>query len=130
LTCSATSVEQGETITFTYSTPQATVNPTNWVGLYSDPGNGPVDQKYVGPSTTWQYVTLASGTVPFGSGSLAPGAYIASYRYNDGYTWLAEPADRASSRVRRASGSTRAARSGLPTPAMTGCRRSPATAGW
>jgi hypothetical protein len=36
-------------------------------------------------------VTPASGAVHFGSGSLAPGAYIAFYLHKDGYTWLAEP---------------------------------------
>ncbi|SDX08846.1 NHL repeat-containing protein [Amycolatopsis xylanica] len=88
---SAASVEQGESITFTYSTPSETVTPKNWVGIYGDPGNGPVEQKYVGPSILWQYVTLASGTVTFSSGSLAAGDYSAFYLLNDGYTWLADP---------------------------------------
>jgi sugar lactone lactonase YvrE len=91
LSGSAASVEQGETLLFTYSTPPATVTTKNWVGLYSDPGNGPVDQRYVGASTTWQYVTLAAGTVSFGTGALAPGNYLAFYLHDDGYTWLADP---------------------------------------
>ncbi|GAA4537626.1 NHL repeat-containing protein [Amycolatopsis samaneae] len=91
LTSDASSVEQGERITFSYSTPPSTVTPKNWVGIYADPGNGPVDQRYVGPSTLWEYVPRASGTVSFFSGSLAPGNYLAFYLSNDGYAWLADP---------------------------------------
>ncbi|MEC3979950.1 NHL repeat-containing protein [Amycolatopsis sp. H20-H5] len=88
---SASSVEQGEPIAFTYSTPPASVTPKNWVGLYADPGNGPVDQRYVGASTLWEYVPQASGAVSFGSGALGAGDYIAFYLSNDGYSWLADP---------------------------------------
>ncbi len=78
-------------MTFTYATTADRVTSTNWVGIYSDPGNGPVDGSYVGPSTTWQYVTQQAGSVDFGSGSLTPGKYLAFYLYNDGYTALADP---------------------------------------
>ncbi|MFD9893213.1 hypothetical protein ACFWY9_28035 [Amycolatopsis sp. NPDC059027] len=91
LVSDASSVEQGERITFSYSTPPSTVAPKNWVGIYADPGNGPVDQRYVGPSTLWEYTPLASGTVSFFSGALAPGNYIAFYLADDGYAWLADP---------------------------------------
>lgn len=89
LTASAASVEQGEPIVFTFATTQVT--PKNWVGLYSDPGNGPVNQVYVGPLTTYEYATTATGSVSFGSGALSAGNYIAFYLFNDGYTWLADP---------------------------------------
>jgi sugar lactone lactonase YvrE len=91
LSVSSASVVQGATLTFTYSTPSATVNSENWVGLYSNPGNGPVGQSYVGPSTQWAWATAASGTVSFSTSSLSPGSYIAYYLYDDGYTWLAQP---------------------------------------
>lgn len=91
LTVSPATVEQGEQLTFAYATTADKVSPKNWVGIYSDPGNGPVNGTYVGPSTDWQYVTQQSGTVVFGSGSLGPGNYIAFYLHNDGYTSLADP---------------------------------------
>jgi hypothetical protein len=91
LTVSPASVESGEQVTFGYATTADQVSPKNWVGIYSDPGNGPVDGTYVGPSTTWQYVTQQSGSVVFGTASLAPGNYLAFYLYDDGYTSLADP---------------------------------------
>ncbi|MEV4598801.1 NHL repeat-containing protein [Amycolatopsis sp. NPDC049253] len=91
LVSSAPSVEQGELITFTYTTSQSSVTPKSWVGLYPDPGDDPVDQSYVGPSTLWEYTPLASGTVSFSTGSLGPGNYVAFFLANDGYAWLAQP---------------------------------------
>jgi len=85
------SVAQGATVTFSYSTPTATVNADNWIGLYSNPGNGPVSQTDVGASTSWQYTPSAGGTQSFSTSSLAPGNYIAYYLYDNGYTWLAQP---------------------------------------
>jgi sugar lactone lactonase YvrE len=91
LTVNQASVVQGASVTFSYSTTAAKVNADNWVGLYADPGNGPVNQAYVGASTTWQYAPSASGSLSFSTSSLAPGAYIAYYLYDNGYTWLAQP---------------------------------------
>ena len=71
--------------------PSAKVSAKNWIGLYSNPGNGPVDQVYVGASTIWQYVDGTSGSATSSTAALSPGNYIAYYLYNDGYTWLAQP---------------------------------------
>lgn len=91
LRAGATSVEQGERITFDYATTPERLNPKNWIGVYEDPGVGPVDQHYVGASTLYNYAPDASGTSSFATGSLGPGAYLAFYLFNDGYTWLAPP---------------------------------------
>jgi len=91
LSASVSSVVQGATITFNYSTPAATVNSENWVGLYSNPGDGPVNQTYVGASTIWNWTASESGTTSFNTASLSPGNYIAYYLYDNGYTWLAQP---------------------------------------
>ena len=91
LTAERSTVEQGEQITFDYSIPAAKVGSENWVGLYSNPGCGPVDQVSVCGSTTYNWVTNGSGSTSFGTGSLAPGNYIAYLLYNNGYTWLAKP---------------------------------------
>nr|BFE59397.1 hypothetical protein GCM10020063_039230 [Dactylosporangium thailandense] len=88
-TLAAASVPAGQDIRFTYSTP--TPNAKNWVGLYSDPGNGPVNQVYVGQSTKWAYAPSASGSGTLPTAGLAPGAYVLYFLYNDGYTWLAQP---------------------------------------
>ncbi|MBL7255662.1 endonuclease/exonuclease/phosphatase family protein [Paractinoplanes lichenicola] len=82
-------VVQGEALRVDYRADAA--NATNWVGIYTDPGNGPVDQKFVGPSFQWQYATAASGTLSFATGSWAPGNYIAYGLARDGYAWFAEP---------------------------------------
>ncbi|QMU77921.1 hypothetical protein GXW83_21715 [Streptacidiphilus sp. PB12-B1b] len=87
------SVVQGGSVTFSYATPAAKVNAENWIGVYADPGNGPVNQVYVGASTSWQYAASASGTVSFSTSALAPGSYVAYYLYDNGYTWLAQPVD-------------------------------------
>jgi len=91
LSVNSASVVQGATVTFSYSTTAAKVNSDNWIGLYADPGNGPVNQAYVGAATTWNYAASASGTSSFSTSSLAPGTYIAYYLYDNGYTWLAQP---------------------------------------
>ena len=92
LTATATSVEQGAPITFDYAVGESTaVNSENWVGLYSDPGCGPVNQKPVCASTTYNWTPDASGTTTFSTASLSPGDYIAYYLYDNGYTWLAKP---------------------------------------
>jgi sugar lactone lactonase YvrE len=92
LTTTTSSVEQGEPITFDYAVGETlAVNSENWVGLYSDPGCGPVDQKSVCGSTVWNWTPDASGTTTFSTASLAPGDYIAYFLYDNGYTWLAKP---------------------------------------
>jgi len=91
-TAAAASVEQGAPITFDYAVGESSaVNAENWIGIYSDPGCGPVDQKSVCASTTWEYTPDASGTMSFSTASLSPGDYIAYYLYDNGYTWLAKP---------------------------------------
>ncbi|WP_459801323.1 endonuclease/exonuclease/phosphatase family protein [Herbidospora sp. RD11066] len=89
LTVTSASVTVGSDIRFAYSTPRP--NATNWVGLYSDPGNGPVNETNVGPSTKWVYAASANGTGTLPTAGLAPGNYKLFYLYNDGYTWLAQP---------------------------------------
>ncbi|WP_433065308.1 endonuclease/exonuclease/phosphatase family protein [Dactylosporangium sp. CS-033363] len=88
-TLTASSVAVGSDLRFTYSTPRP--NAKNWVGLYTDPGNGPVNQVYVGASTKWAYATAASGSGTLPTSGLAAGNYILYFLYNDGYTWLAQP---------------------------------------
>lgn len=88
----STSVEQGAPITFDYAVGESSaVNSENWVGIYSNPGCGPVDQKSVCASTVWNWTPDASGTTTFSTASLAPGNYIAYFLYDNGYTWLAKP---------------------------------------
>jgi sugar lactone lactonase YvrE len=82
---------QGDPITFTYATTKSHVSKLNWIGLYTDPGNGPIHQRYVGPSLIWQYTPHLSGTATFSTSTLNPGDHIAFYLYDDGYTWLAKP---------------------------------------
>lgn len=81
----------GQRVTFDYSTTKHQVDDLNWIGLYSDPGNGPVHQRYVGPSTKWKRAAELSGHVGFDTSSLGTGRHIAFYLFDDGYRWLAEP---------------------------------------
>lgn len=90
LTLTSASVKSGDPINLTYSTPRP--DPTNWVGLYTDPGNGPVNQTYVGPSLKWVYTPNASGTAALPTSGLEPGDYVVYYLAKDGYAWLAQPA--------------------------------------
>jgi phospholipase C len=87
LTASATSVANGASITFSYSTPPATVSATNWIGIYKagqTPGQA--------ASTTWQYAPGASGTLTFSASSLSGvGHWTAWYLYNNAYQPLAAP---------------------------------------
>jgi sugar lactone lactonase YvrE len=92
LTTTTASVEQGAPITFDYAVGESSaVNADNWVGIYSNPGCGPVDQTDDCGSTIWSYTPNASGTTSFSTASLSPGNYIAYYLYDDGYKWLAKP---------------------------------------
>ncbi|MEV6524595.1 hypothetical protein AB0M43_21790 [Longispora sp. NPDC051575] len=89
LTLSAATVAQGSPVTFGYSTDRPAAK--NWVGLYAQPGNGPVNQKYVGSSTAYLYVPAASGTGGFDTAALGAGTYALYYLADDGYAWLAPP---------------------------------------
>jgi phospholipase C len=87
LTTKASSVPNGNDITFRYSVPAAEVNAENWVGIYQA---GQVPGQ-VG-SITWQYTPGASGTVTFSSTSLyGVGSYQAYYLYDNEYHVLAGP---------------------------------------
>ncbi|GAA1008850.1 hypothetical protein Aple_080810 [Acrocarpospora pleiomorpha] len=84
------SVKAGDPIELSYSTPRP--DSKNWIGLYTDPGNGPVDQKFVGPSLKWVYIPSSSGTATLPTSGLEPGNYITYALAKDGYGWLAQPA--------------------------------------
>ncbi|WP_216215587.1 endonuclease/exonuclease/phosphatase family protein [Amycolatopsis aidingensis] len=89
LTLARDTVPAGEPITVAYSTPRP--HQKNWLGLYTEPGNGPVDQTYVGPSLRWVYISGAEGTATLPTEGLEPGEYIVYGLARDGYRWLAEP---------------------------------------
>ncbi|MGV9774207.1 endonuclease/exonuclease/phosphatase family protein [Streptosporangium sp. NPDC003464] len=89
LTAVSTSVKAGEPISLTYSTPRP--DPKNWIGLYTDPGNGPVGETNVGPSLKWVYIPAGSGTATLPTDGLEPGNYVAYALAKDGYAWLAQP---------------------------------------
>ncbi|WP_187284673.1 endonuclease/exonuclease/phosphatase family protein [Streptomyces sp. uw30] len=89
LNVTSATVTAGSPVSFSYTTTSS--NAKNWVGLYSDPGNGPVNQTYVGPSTKWVYTPGTSGTSSLSTTGLTPGNYVLYYLHNDGYTWLAQP---------------------------------------
>ncbi len=91
LTLTTASPRVGDPLSFTYSTAAAEVDPLNWVAIYDDPSDGPIDQKFVGASTAYQYVTDAGGTVTLDSTGLTPGAKVAYFLAKDGYGWLARP---------------------------------------
>ncbi|MGI5487799.1 endonuclease/exonuclease/phosphatase family protein [Microtetraspora malaysiensis] len=90
LTVRTPSVKAGDPVEFSYSTPRPDAK--NWIGLYNDPGNGPVDQKYVGPSLKWVYIPAAAGAATLPTDGLEPGNYVAYALAKDGYEWLAPPA--------------------------------------
>jgi len=79
-------VSQGTYVHVDFATPASELNNENWIGIYaagSSPGNG--------SSTSWQYVSAASGTATFDTSGLSPGSYSVWYCYNNGYTVLAGP---------------------------------------
>jgi len=87
LTSTVTSVPNAQSITFSYSVPNAGVTSTNWVGIY-EPGQTPGDDA----STTYQYTPDASGTVTFSTSSLdGVGNYVAYFFYDNGYQVIAGP---------------------------------------
>lgn len=82
-------VPQGLSLVFRHTVRPDRVSARNWVGLWPEPGDGPVDGEYHGPSTIWRYAPGAEGTVSIPAGALTPGRYRAFYLYDDGYTSLA-----------------------------------------
>jgi hypothetical protein len=82
---------QGDELMFTYSTTAAEVDPLNWVAIYDDPSDGPVNQAYVAASTVWTRATEVNGTVTLASTGLTAGTKVAYLLAKDGYTWLATP---------------------------------------
>lgn len=82
-------VVQGQAIEVSYAT--SAPSASNWIGLYTDPGNGPADGEYKGPSLKWKYAPGASGTVQLPTGGLEPGRYLLFFLANDGYASLAAP---------------------------------------
>jgi hypothetical protein len=93
LSTTTPSVVQGTSITFSYSTTAAKTNSENWIGIYSNPGCGPVNGTYDCGSTEWQYAPSQSGTLTFATSALSPGDYVAYYLYDNGYTSLAPAVD-------------------------------------
>ncbi|MEV0612167.1 endonuclease/exonuclease/phosphatase family protein [Nonomuraea sp. NPDC050404] len=89
LTVASPEVRVGEEIKLSYAT--ARPDPKNWLGLYTDPGNGPVEEKYVGPSLRWVYITGESGEATLPTDGLEAGEYIVFALAQDGYQWLATP---------------------------------------
>lgn len=85
------SYQVGEVITGTYATDQP--NDLNWLGLYHQPGNAPVNGSYVGASTEWIYSPGTSGAKTLPTADLPPGHYVVYYLYNDGYAALAPPVE-------------------------------------
>ncbi|MFI6294383.1 endonuclease/exonuclease/phosphatase family protein [Nonomuraea sp. NPDC050790] len=90
LTLQSSAVRAGDPIRLSYSTPRP--HATNWVGLYTEPGNGPVAEQFVGPSLKWVYTPDAAGTATLPTQGLEPGDYIVYFLAQDGYAWLAQPA--------------------------------------
>ena len=79
-------VAQGGNIVFDYSTTPATVNASNWVGVYR-PGVAPG----TGSSLVWQYAGAEGGRVALSTSSLTPGTYTAWLLSNGGYASMAAP---------------------------------------
>ncbi|MFE0150079.1 endonuclease/exonuclease/phosphatase family protein [Nonomuraea sp. NPDC059007] len=90
LALESNAVRAGDPIRLSYSTPRP--HAQNWVGLYTEPGNGPVAEQFVGPSLKWVYTPDANGTASLPTQGLEPGDYVVYYLAQDGYAWLAQPA--------------------------------------
>lgn len=89
LTVGDDDVQQGYSFAFAYTVSADQVSAKNWIGLWPEPGDGPIDGEYHGPSSVWRYAPGASGTIDLPAGALTPGRYRAFYLYDDGYTSLA-----------------------------------------
>ncbi|MGK0184519.1 MAG: hypothetical protein ACI9R3_000291 [Verrucomicrobiales bacterium] len=75
-------------------------NGLDWIGIYSNPGNGPVDNEFVEASTIWLYTNgtqtggdqdFVDGSVTFGVPGLPEGDYIAFFLESDGYFSIDDP---------------------------------------
>lgn len=86
-----TSYEIGDTVTATYTTDQP--GDLNWLGVYRQPGNGPVNGTYVGPSIVWTYAPGTGGTKTLSTSTLTPGRHIVYFLLNDGYVSTATPVE-------------------------------------
>jgi endonuclease/exonuclease/phosphatase family metal-dependent hydrolase len=96
--------QANQQITVSYSTARSSSR--NWVGIYADPGNGPVNGQRLGGSLKWKYAPGASGRISIPASGLRAGAYVAYYLHNNGYTWLANPVTfRVTNSARTAAGS-------------------------
>ncbi len=92
LTVTTASPTIGSDLTLHFATDAGQVTALNWVAIYDNPADGPINQVYSGhPSTDYQYVTTASGDVTFDTSALTAGTKIAYFLYDDGYQWLARP---------------------------------------
>lgn len=87
----ADDVDQGTVLTMSYTVSADKVSSANWVGIWPDPGQGPVSGQYVGPQVTYRYAPGATGAVSLSSGIFKAGRYLAFYLYDDGYSLLAPP---------------------------------------
>ncbi len=66
----------------------------DWIGLYTVPGNAPVEGKSRGVSLTYLYCSgVKAGSVTFRALNLKPGRYVACLLANDGYDALASPVE-------------------------------------
>ena len=77
-------------------------NARDWVGIYSNPGAGPVNGEFVGGSTIWLYTNgtqtagaegFVDGSVTFGNPGLPPGDFIAFFLEDDGYLSIEDPVE-------------------------------------
>ncbi|MFI6498385.1 endonuclease/exonuclease/phosphatase family protein [Nonomuraea typhae] len=89
LSLAGATVKLGDPIKLTYSTPRP--HAKNWAGLYTEPGNGPVNEQYVGASLKWAYTPSAAGEATLPTDGLEPGDYVVYLLAQDGYAWLAQP---------------------------------------
>ncbi|MGX1773565.1 endonuclease/exonuclease/phosphatase family protein [Nocardia brasiliensis] len=76
----------GAPITAAYTTSEP--RERNWIGVYSDPGNGPANDQNVGASTKWAYAPGNSGQVSIPTAGLPIGQYVAYLLFDDGYRRL------------------------------------------
>ncbi|UXI69858.1 endonuclease/exonuclease/phosphatase family protein [Tahibacter amnicola] len=91
LTLDRATYEVGDTVQATYTTD--TPGDKNWLGVYRQPGNGPVNGVYVGPSSTWTYATGASGVRSLPTQELTPGRHVVYFLLNDGYQSITTPVE-------------------------------------
>lgn len=84
-------VRQGTPLDLVYAVDQAHASDLNWIGIWPDPGDGPVDGQYHGGQVVYAYAPGSAGTVTISSGVLQPGQYLAFYLYDNGYALLADP---------------------------------------